>query len=263
MRISLITPSFNHDEFIRRTIDSVLGQAGDFELEYVVLDGGSTDRTKDILQSYGDRLRWTSEPDGGQVDAINSGLKKATGDVVGWLNSDDVLLPNSVQRVANCFRNNPACEWVHGGCQIIDRDDREIRSWVSRYKRRHAMQYSRASLLSRNFVSQMTVFWRRHAMDAVGYLDPELPLAFDYDYWLRLSKLGDPIYIDEPQAAFRWYETSKSGANFKQQCLEDEAISKRHGNRSFGRILSKRMQNAARIAMYNAMSLTDRLRSTR
>lgn len=109
----------------------------------------------------------------------------------------------------------------------------------------------------------MTVFWRRHAMDAVGYLDPELPLAFDYDYWLRLSKLGDPIYIDEPQAAFRWYETSKSGANFKQQCLEDEAISKRHGNGSIGGILSKRMQNAARIAMYNAMSLTDRLRSTR
>lgn len=263
MKISLITPSFNHDEFIQRTIDSVLGQTGDFELEYIVLDGCSTDNSQNILRSYGDRLQFSSEPDGGQIDAINKGLKLITGEIVAWLNSDDVLLPHSIQRVADCFRNHPACEWVHGGCQIIDRDDREIRSWVSRYKRHYAIRYSRDSLLSRNFISQMTVFWRRHAMDAIGYLDPELPLAFDYDYWLRLSKLGEPIYIDEPQAAFRWYQTSKSGANFKQQCLEDEAISKRHGNRSFGRILSKRMQNAARIAMYNAMSLTDRLRSPR
>src|SRR5215471_19332017 len=95
IRISLVTPSYNQGRFIQRTIDSVLEQTGDFELEYVVYDGGSTDETLDVLRSYGERLRWRSEPDRGQVDAINKGLRAATGEVVGWLNSEDVLAPGA------------------------------------------------------------------------------------------------------------------------------------------------------------------------
>src|SRR5690348_14711407 len=100
LRISLVTPSYNHGRFIRRTIDSVLSQQGDFELDYCVLDGGSTDETLDVLASYGPRVRWTSERDGGQVHAINKGLRAADGDVVGWLNSDDTLMPGALARVA-------------------------------------------------------------------------------------------------------------------------------------------------------------------
>jgi len=117
MKISIITPSFNHARFIRRTIDSVLSQTGDFELEYRVLDGASTDGTVEILKSYGDRLQWRSEADNGQVDAINKGLRTATGDIVGWVNSDDTLLPGALARVAAAFRAHPEAEWVHGGAR--------------------------------------------------------------------------------------------------------------------------------------------------
>src|SRR5262249_45945988 len=120
MRISLVTPSYNQAPFIRRTIDSVLAQRGDFELDYKVIDGRSTDGTLEILKSYGDRLAWISEPDRGQVDAINRGLRGVTGDIVGWLNSDDVLLPDALARVADAFARNPDAEWLHGRCVIID-----------------------------------------------------------------------------------------------------------------------------------------------
>jgi GT2 family glycosyltransferase len=100
-----------------------------------------------------------------------------------------------------------------------------------------------------NFISQMTVFWRREVIDKVGLLDESLPLAFDYDYWLRLASICDPVYIDAPQAAFRWYTTSKSGSNVRDQCREDELIAARHGIR-MSQAAMKRMQNWLRIAAY-------------
>ncbi|MBK8914677.1 MAG: glycosyltransferase [Phycisphaerales bacterium] len=263
MRISLITPSFNHARFIGRTIDSVLSQRGDFELDYRILDGASTDGTLDILRSYGDRVTFVSAPDDGQVDAINRGLKSAEGDVVGWLNSDDVLKPGALQRVATAFREHPQCDWLHGDCDVIDADDREIRRWVSAYKRFFAKRYSYRSLLRRNFISQMTVFWRRRLMDEVGVLDPGLKLAFDYELWLRFAQRSSPLYIPERLASFRWYETSKSGANFSRQFIEDELIARRHGVRSPGARLVKRVNNVLTVAIYNALALARRLRPGR
>ena len=247
-RISLVTPSYNQAEFIGRTIDSVLEQAGDFDLDYLVIDGGSTDETLDILAGYGTRVRWVSERDEGQIDAINKGLRRATGNVVGWLNSDDVLLPGALQRVSECFENQQ-CQWLHGGCKIIDRHDNEIRKWISSYKHRRGKNFRRARLLRENFVSQMTVFWRRELMDQVGYLDPTLPLAFDYDYWLRFSKVCDPHFIDAPIAAFRWYAASKSGAGYVAQCREDEMIARRHGLKGWAGH-RKQLQNRMRIGIY-------------
>src|SRR6202000_3209426 len=107
-----------------------LSQSGDFELDYRVIDGASTDGTIEILKRYGDRIAWTSERDKGQVDAINKGLASATGDIVGWLNSDDVLLPGALSRVVAAFTDHPEREWVHGRCVIIDEDDRVVRRWV-------------------------------------------------------------------------------------------------------------------------------------
>jgi hypothetical protein len=126
LRFSIVTPSFNQARFIRRTIDSVLGQQGDFGLEYLVVDGGSADGTAAILEGYGSRLKWISEPDRGQVDAINKGLERCTGDVVGWLNSDDVLLPGALRRRPMPCRAAGG-RVVHGRCRIIDEHDRDPR----------------------------------------------------------------------------------------------------------------------------------------
>jgi glycosyltransferase involved in cell wall biosynthesis len=224
VRISLVTPSFNQAQFIRRTIDSVLEQTGDFELDYRVIDGGSTDGTIEILKSYGDRVKWISEPDRGQVDAINKGLSSATGDVVGWLNSDDVLLPGALQRVSEAFDANPQAEWVHGRCKIIDEHDREVRRWISAYKHYRSRHHSLETFLTENYVSQMTVFWRRDAQQKIGLLDPEIRYAFDYDLILRLAHRGPPVYIEDPIACFRWYTTSKSGSGFVVQMTETAEI---------------------------------------
>ncbi|MDX1929806.1 MAG: glycosyltransferase family 2 protein [Pirellulaceae bacterium] len=248
MKLTLITPSFNHAEFLGETIDSVREQQLDVDLDYIVLDGGSNDGTIGLLESYGDQVQWSSKPDNGQVDAINRGLASATGDVVGWLNSDDLLLPGALQRVADAFANS-STQWVFGDCIIVDRDGHEIRKWVSAYKRFQAKRYSRKRLLMNNFISQMTVFWRRDLIDKVGLLDESLPLAFDYEYWLRFAAIADPVYIDAPQAAFRWYTTSKSGGNVADQCREDELIAARHGITSAG-AAKKRLQNWLRIAAY-------------
>ena len=218
MRISIITPSFNQAPFIGQTIDSVLSQQGDFEIDYRVVDGGSTDGTIDILKSYGDRLVWTSERDNGQVDAINKGLLLATGDVVSWLNSDDVLLPGALARIVTAFAQHPEAEWVHGRCKIIDEHGRPIRGWIEAYKHRRCLHYTLESFLMENFVSQMTVYWRRSAN--IGLLATNLTYAFDYEIELRLAHRGDPVYIPEPIACFRWYETTKSANGYVVQMTE-------------------------------------------
>jgi glycosyltransferase involved in cell wall biosynthesis len=255
LRISLVTPSFNHARFIERTIRSVLSQDGDFDLEYRILDGGSSDGTLAILRRYEDRLIWTSGPDKGQVDAINKGLRAATGDIAGWLNSDDVLLPGALAKVAAGFAKHPETEWLHGRCVIIDVDDRPIRAWVSRYKDFRARRHRFENLLTENYVSQMTAFWRRDVHDQIGYLDPSLKLAFDYEFWLRLAKRGAPLYLKEGIACFRWYETSKSGASFEIQFQEDAAVAARHapsGRHSL--VWRKKFKNSAILAIYRTMA---------
>lgn len=250
MRISIVTPSFNQAHFIERTIESVLAQQGDFELEYRVVDGGSTDGTVEILKRYGDRLTWTSEPDKGQVDAINKGLRVATGDVVGWLNSDDVLLPGGLARVAQAFEQ--PVEWVHGRCKIIDEHDREVRRWISAYKHYRCKRHTFENFLTEDYVSQMTTFWRRSAHAEVGYIDPNIRFAFDHDFFLRLAKRGAPVYIEEPIACFRWYETSKSGGGYSVQMRETAELSGRYGGSAWTQARAKLKMHAV-VNIYRLM----------
>jgi glycosyltransferase involved in cell wall biosynthesis len=259
-RFSIVTPSFNHGRLIRRAIDSVLGQQGDFDLEYFVVDGGSTDGTLAILREYEGRLEWSSEADRGQADAINKGLRRSTGDIVGWLNSDDVLLPGALGRIACAFREKPVLEWVHGRCRIIDENDRRIRRPIEVYKHLRSQRFSFGSLLAENFISQMTVFWRRKALEEVGYLDASLRFAFDYDMWLRLAQRGRPVYISTPQACFRWYESSKSGAGFQQQFAEDTQVAQRYARGEWWPMARKRAVNSAIVGAYSAMAAVRRLR---
>jgi len=257
-RFSIVTPSFNHGRFIRRAVDSVLGQSGDFDLEYLVVDGGSTDETPAILQDYEGKLQWVSEADQGQADAINKGLQRCSGDIVGWLNSDDLLLPGALERIARTLRENPQAEWVHGRCGIIDENDRRIRHWIEIYKHLRSRCYSFGALLAENFISQMTVFWRRQVLGEIGYLDATLRFAFDYDLWLRLAQRSNPAYIQTPQACFRWYESSKSGASFQQQFEEDADVAQRYAGGRWWPMARKRAMNSAIVGTYSVMALARR-----
>ncbi len=252
-KITVVTPSLDQRAYVERAVRSVLDQEGDFDLEYLVHDGGSTDGTIEILRRYEGRLRLVVEPDAGQADAVNRGLRAATGDVVGWLNSDDLLYPGALARVADAFRGDPGLVWLHGRCEIVDREDRPIRRWVGAYKHYRCRHYSRRSLLVENYVSQMTVFWRRSVMERIGYLDPSMKYSFDYEYWLRLSALGDPLYLPERVAAFRWYETSKSGASFERQFQEDEEAFRRHAPPGVLLHAHKRLRTAQILGAYRLL----------
>jgi len=211
LKISILMPSYNQAEFLRRAIDSVQSQRGPFELEHIVVDGGSTDGSVDILQSYGDAIRWVSEPDEGQSDALNKGLAMATGDVFGWLNSDDLYEPGALAIVADLFAAEPETQWVYGKVRIIDAQDREIRRWITRYKNWRMRRFRYAKLLAENWVCQMGVFWRRSAAEQVGPFRTDLQLDMDYDYSLRLGAKWPGRFLDEYLGCFRYHWASKSG----------------------------------------------------
>jgi glycosyltransferase involved in cell wall biosynthesis len=253
LKLTVVTPSLNQVAFAERAVRSVLDQEGDFDLEYLVYDGGSTDGTLDVLRRHVPRLTLHVEPDTGQANAVNKGLRAATGDVVGWLNSDDVLYPGALAAVADAFRSRPDVLWLHGGCEIVDAQDRPIRRWITAYKEFRCRRYSRRALLVENFVSQMTVFWRRSAMERIGLLDESLRFSFDYEYWLRLSALGDPLYLPRRLAAFRWYTTSKSGSSFERQFREDREAFERHAPPVALLRWHKRVRTAQIVAAYRAL----------
>jgi len=255
LRLSLITPTLNQGRFLRQTIESVLGQQGPFELDYRVIDGGSTDDTRAILKAYRGRLTYISQPDRGQVDAINQGLALSTGEIVGWLNSDDLLFAGALERVVEAFRARPEVEWVHGRCSIIDESGREIQRWISRYKHARCRRHSWERLLLENYVSQPTAFWRRRVWPEVGPLDDSVPLAFDYDLWLRLARRGDPVYIEAPIAAFRRHALSKSGQAYAEMFRQEVRVARRHAADRPGLLRAKRWRMAAFSAIYRGLEL--------
>lgn len=253
-RISIITPSLNQSRFLERTARSILDQQGSFELEWWVIDGGSTDGTLDLLRTMDDpRLSWISEPDAGQADAVNKGLARASGDVIGWLNSDDLYLPGALTAVADCFAD-PDMQWAVGGCRIIDEHDREVRPAVSRYKERALRRFSRERLLRENIIPQPAVFWRSSFGSRVGPMDPSLHYTMDYDLWLRMSQLAPPVLIDAPLAAFRLHRQSKSGVFSRLQFDEQYGVACRYTSSSWVR-LRHRLSVEKIVLAYRVMRL--------
>ena len=233
--VSVITPSYNQDEFIERTIDSVINQKWDFDIEYIVMDGWSTDRTVEILKEYEKKLKWDkritfirkSEKDKGQSDAINKGLRIAKWDIVTYLNSDDTLADWALQLVVEKLWKSDR-KWCYWKCRIVDKEDREIRKFITWYKNLLWRKYSYWKLLTENFISQMTVFWKREVMEEIGYFDENEHLCMDYEYWLRIGEKYEPLYINEHIANFRFYYTSKSWAHFDKQFKDELRIAKKY-----------------------------------
>lgn len=256
MKFSIITPSFNQGRFIERTIDSVLAQRGEFELEYVVVDGQSTDETLGVLRRYADRLRFVSEPDRGQVDAVNKGIRMTSGEVVAWLNSDDTYEPGALQAVADALRS---AAWCFGTCRIVDEHDREIRHGISRYKAAQSRRYGLRRLLGRNFIPQPATFFRRELLSQAGALDETLRFAMDYDLWLRFARIAPPVFVHRPLATFRWHGASKTGAHYRTGAWEAFRIACRHA-RGLERLAlpGHLARYAAQVAVYGALASAGR-----
>lgn len=203
MKISVVTPSYNQGVFIERTLRSVANQAG-VEYEHVVFDGGSTDETVAILQRFDRPIRWTSKEDGGQADAVNQGIRATDGDIIGWLNSDDVYYPGALARVAEFFGAHPDVDVVYGMADHIDRDDRPFESYPT-------ADWDLEALKQSCFICQPALFLRRRVVERYGLLDASLQYCMDYEYWLRLGLAGARFaYFCEKLAGSRFYEETKT-----------------------------------------------------
>lgn len=226
-RITVITPSFNQGDYIEATIQSVLSQ-GYQDLEYIVMDGGSTDHTLDILRRYDGQLQWISEKDRGQSDALNKGFRRATGEIIAFLNSDDRYEPESLLTVGRIFAERPDVMWLTGRCRNIDHDDNEIRGLITSYKNFWLRLRSFKVLQVLNFISQPATFWRREVYESVGDLDEGLHYAMEYDYWMRIGQQYRLSTTNVYLASFRIHPTSKAGSSADGQFETELQIIARH-----------------------------------
>jgi glycosyltransferase involved in cell wall biosynthesis len=202
-RVTIVTPSFNQARFLERTIRSVLEQ--DYpELEYLVMDGGSTDGSVEIIRRYAERLTyWTSGPDGGQAAAINAGWRMAHGEVVAWLNSDDFYLPGALLAIGRAFRDHPDALMVYGLTQRVDAEGLPLGTIGSAFRHRTLMY-------SHQLIPQPSSFFRRSAIDAVGLLDESLHYSMDLDLLLRLSGIARPLMLQQTLAEATVHSEAKT-----------------------------------------------------
>jgi glycosyltransferase involved in cell wall biosynthesis len=202
--ISIVTPSYNQARFLEATIRSVLEQ--DYpHIEYLIVDGGSTDGSLEIIQRYADRLAWwVSEPDQGQTDAINKGFARARGEIFAWLNSDDTYAPGAVSQAVAFLQSHPQVGMVYGDANLIDENGQVIGKFPARQT-----DYRR---LKRGYVHipQQASFFRASLWKQVGPLDPTFYFAMDYDLWVRIARLAPLHYVPSLWANFRLHDTGKS-----------------------------------------------------
>lgn len=218
--MTVVTPSFNHAKFITETIESVLGQ-GYPRLDYVVVDGGSSDGTQEILRRYGDRLRFISEPDGGQADAVNKGVALGRGEILGWLNSDDTYEPGALHDVAGAFATAPDVAVVYGDADHVLEDG-------SHYGPYPTLPFDYGRLAETCFICQPAAFIRRSAFDEVGGVDAALRFCMDYDLWIRVGRRHRFAYLRQRLARSRLHESAKTLASRHAVIQEIIATVKRH-----------------------------------
>ncbi len=220
--VSIVTPSFNQGRFIRQAIDSVLAQTYP-HIEHRVIDGGSTDDTVEILRSYGDRVTWCSEPDDGQSDAINKGFAAAGGDILAWLNTDDVYRPDAVERAVDELLRRPEAGLVYGRGVILNESGEETGPFIG------LESFNLWRLLyGLDYVLQPATFFRRSAVEAVGDLDRDLHYAMDWDLWLRLAAHSEVCFLDHVLAGSREYGDTKTATGGWPRIRELGSLMHRH-----------------------------------
>jgi glycosyltransferase involved in cell wall biosynthesis len=226
--ISIVTCSYQQGRFLDATIRSVLNQQYS-SLEYIVIDGGSKDESPAIIASNAPSLSyWVSEKDNGQTDALKKGFARATGEIQGWLCSDDILLPGALQVVGEFFRDNPNVGAVYGDALWIDADGKPLRA-------KREMGFNQFVFLhDHNYIPQPSMFWRKSLYDAVGGLDESFNLAMDSDLWARFSEKTNIAHLPQYLSCMRFYPEQKTRSMKPAGRLEDLKIRTR-GSR-FARI---------------------------
>ncbi|MGF1495095.1 MAG: glycosyltransferase [Microcoleaceae cyanobacterium] len=210
-KISIVTPSYNQGQFIEETIRSILLQ-NYLNLEYIIIDGGSTDNTVEIIKRYAPWITyWVSEPDRGQTHAINKGLEKATGDVLAYLNSDDYYLPGTLFKVAEHFQNSPQTDLLHGRCLYVNEQGKKIGEQFANIDSfEEIIDLWGVWWKKRQFV-QPEVFWTKRVKEKVGQFNESLYFVMDYEYWCRILQADGKVgSINHPFTCFRFTSTQKS-----------------------------------------------------
>ncbi len=235
--ITIVTPSYNQGGYLAETIESVISQTGDFFIDYIIIDGKSTDNSVEIIKHYecllqqggwpvtcrGITYRWFSEKDKGQTDALMKGFNMARGEILAWINSDDTYLPGAVQAATDFFRDHPDTGLLYGDSHYCDATG----AIIGRYRTR---EFALDTLASFNFICQPSAFFRRDVFEDVGGLDKTLHFAMDYDLWIRIAKRFSCGYLPRFLSTYRLHEASKtiSDQTLISNCKEGLAIAIRH-----------------------------------
>jgi glycosyltransferase involved in cell wall biosynthesis len=221
--VSIITPSYNQGRFIEATIQSVLHQSYK-NIEYIIIDGGSDDETKDTLQKYQSSLAyWVSEPDRGQAHAINKGIAKSKGSIIAYLNSDDLLEPDAVEAMVNAFEETPDCSLIYGKCTNIDTDGNTISEALGS----HITYYELLTQKMLPKIHQPATFFNRTYFAANNPFNEQLHFAMDYELILKLVRKYPYRFIDVPIARFRYHNHSKTMSLVKNAYNEKMKVQRR------------------------------------
>ena len=232
--VSIVTPSFNQARYLETTIKSVLEQ--DYpHIEYIIVDGGSTDGSVDVIKKFEGRLAWwVSEQDQGQTDAINKGFNRAQGEILAWINSDDTYNPNTVEQAVKYLMDNPEVGLVYADCNFIDESGRVIGKFNAAQT---DLRYLRQGYVH---IPQQTMFFRAKYWKELGPLDPSFYFAMDYDLWIRIAKHSPLKYIaGKTWANFRIHTMSKTSIADERGWQEMIRIHYRDGGGFFSIIVAK------------------------
>jgi glycosyltransferase involved in cell wall biosynthesis len=234
MKVSVVIPCYNSAGFLRGALHSIeLQKRPDIRVEVLVIDGGSTDQTAEVLDEFSDLIDVRlSEPDQGPADAINKGFERAGGDIVAWLNADDRYAEGAIARAVDTLAKYPEASFVFGKCPIVTPEGEEIRKGITRFKEAFFPISSRFTFQCINYISQPSCFFRAEAVRAAGPLRLDLKAAWDYEFLLRMWRQGPGIRVkDAPLARFCWHPESISGQHFRQQFAEEYEAAKADAGR--------------------------------